>query len=125
MNVTSVTIGLPVQANAASIEWYQALFGTEAFISPAVGVVETEITAGTWLQLMDCSADEKPANVLRFGVQDLDVELARLNLLGIIFDNPIELALTDGAIRLCYLRDPDGNRLCLYQLLGKQPAASA
>jgi catechol 2,3-dioxygenase-like lactoylglutathione lyase family enzyme len=116
MDVTSVTICLPVQASAASLEWYQALFGAEACISPAVGVVETEITAGTWLQLMDCSAGEEPANVLRVGVRNLDAELARLKLLGITFDSPIELVLAEGAIRRCYFNDPDGNRLCLYQL---------
>ena len=54
MDVTSVTICLPVQTSAASIEWYQALFGAKACISPALGVVETEIIAGSWLQLMDC-----------------------------------------------------------------------
>lgn len=80
MDVTSVTVSLPVQGSAASIAWYQALFGSEVCIRPSIGIAETAITVSTWLQLMDCSAGEKPANVLRIGVRSLDAELARLDL---------------------------------------------
>lgn len=115
MDVSSITVCLPVKTSAAAIEWYRSLFGAKACINPATGVFETEIATSVWLQLIDGSASEEPANVLRVGVSDIDAELQRLNTSGICFDAPIELNLTEGVLRLCYLSDPDGNRLCLYQ----------
>ena len=115
MDVSSITICLPVKTSAAAIEWYRSLFCAKVCINPAIGVFETEITTSVWLQLIDGSASEESVNILRVGVLDIDKELQRLNTLGFCFDSPIELTLTEGVLRLCYMSDPDGNRLCLYQ----------
>ena len=55
---------------------------------------------------------------MRIGVSDL--ETARQDLLakGMATAPIVEFPLADGngRVRLAYLDDPDGNRLCLYQI---------
>ena len=60
-------------------------------------------------------ADERPASndiVLYFECDDLDGEVARLKSLGIEFDE--DPADRDWLWRQAYLRDPNGNRICLF-----------
>ena len=60
-------------------------------------------------------ADERPASndvVLYFECDDLDGEVARLKSLGLDFDeDPTD---RDWLWRQAYLRDPNGNRICLF-----------
>jgi catechol 2,3-dioxygenase-like lactoylglutathione lyase family enzyme len=60
-------------------------------------------------------ADERPASndiVLYFECDDLDGEVARLKSLGLEFDE--DPADRDWLWRQAYLRDPNGNRICLF-----------
>jgi len=61
-------------------------------------------------------ADESPASndiVLYFECNDLDQEVARLKSLGLDFDeDPTD---RDWLWRQAYLRDPNGNRICLFR----------
>ena len=61
-------------------------------------------------------ADERPASndiVLYFECNDLDQEVARLKSLGLEFDeDPTD---RDWLWRQAYLRDPNGNRICLFR----------
>ena len=60
-------------------------------------------------------ADERPESndiVLYFECDDLDGEVARLKSLGLDFDeDPTD---RDWLWRQAYLRDPNGNRICLF-----------
>jgi len=118
LKVTSVTIGLPVASTAAALNWYQRLFGPTPQINPAPGVSEMEINPGAWLQFMDPSGEEIPAHVLRVGVKNLTEEFERLERMGIAFEPMLTFALpAHGVLKLAYVDDPDGNRLCLYEVI--------
>ncbi|MEQ1764700.1 MAG: VOC family protein [Pyrinomonadaceae bacterium] len=61
------------------------------------------------------TADERPASndiVLYFECDDLDGEVARLKSIGLEFEeDPTD---RDWLWRQAYLRDPNGNRICLF-----------
>ncbi|WIE64706.1 hypothetical protein DEI99_015955 [Curtobacterium sp. MCLR17_036] len=114
MDITSVTVGLPVTDIEASCLWYGAVFErAEPDLEPADGVVEYEI-GGIWVQLLEePDAEEHPARV-RFGVDDVTAQHARIAALGIDV-GPV--ACVDGAVAWFDARDPDGNVLSLYSLV--------
>ncbi|PZE69723.1 VOC family protein [Curtobacterium sp. MCBD17_021] len=113
MDITSVTVGLPVTDLEASCLWYGAVFERlEPDLEPTEGVAEYEV-GGIWIQLLeDPDADENPVTV-RFGVDDVLAQHARIAALGIDV-GPIECV--DGAVDWFDARDPDGNVLSLYSL---------
>jgi predicted enzyme related to lactoylglutathione lyase len=113
MDITSVTVGLPVTDLEASCLWYGAVFErAEPDLEPADGVAEYEV-GGIWIQLLeDPDADENPATV-RFGVDDVVAQHTRIAALGIDV-GPVECV--DGAVDWFDVRDPDGNVLSLYSL---------
>lgn len=116
MDITSVTVGLPVTDIEASCLWYGAVFErTEPDLEPEDGVAEYEV-GGIWIQLYeDDSAEENPVSV-RFGVDDVGAQHARIGALGIDI-GPVECV--DGAVNWFDVRDPDGNVLSLFSLVAK------
>ncbi|MBT1675445.1 VOC family protein [Curtobacterium aurantiacum] len=114
MDITSVTVGLPVTDLEASCLWYGAVFErTEPDLEPEDGVAEYEV-GGIWIQLyVDEQAEENPVSV-RFGVDDVASEHARIGALGIDI-GPVECV--DGAVDWFDVRDPDGNVLSLFSLV--------
>ncbi|MBF4603544.1 VOC family protein [Curtobacterium sp. VKM Ac-2861] len=114
MDITSVTVGLPVTDIEASCLWYGAVFErTEPDLEPEDGVAEYEV-GGIWIQLYeDDSAEENPVSV-RFGVDDVGAQHARIGSLGIDI-GPVECV--DGAVNWFDVRDPDGNVLSLFSLV--------
>ncbi|MBT1543973.1 VOC family protein [Curtobacterium aurantiacum] len=114
MDITSVTVGLPVTDLEASCLWYGAVFErTEPDLEPEDGVAEYEV-GGIWIQLyVDEQAEENPVSV-RFGVDDVAAEHARIGALGIDI-GPVECV--DGAVDWFDVRDPDGNVLSLFSLV--------
>ncbi|MCE0456615.1 hypothetical protein NY057_16875 [Curtobacterium flaccumfaciens] len=114
MDITSVTVGLPVSDIEASCLWYGAVFErTEPDLEPEDGVAEYEV-GGIWIQLyVDEQADENPVSV-RFGVDDVAAQHARIGALGIDI-GPVECV--DGAVDWFDVRDPDGNVLSLFSLV--------
>jgi hypothetical protein len=117
-NITSITVSLPSTDIRRSTAWYLNLFGTIPRLSPAPGVVEFQILDQIWLQVMDGSGQERPGYVLRVGVDDLDAECALLRRRGVEVGSITELPISEGGITiaLCYLDDPDGNKICFYQV---------
>lgn len=112
MLVQSVTVGLPVTDLERSVEWYRRTFELDdPDLEPAEGIVEFRV-GGIWLQLGRAdSAVAGAATVVRFGVQDVAAERARLAGLGI----PVgDLDRVDGILEYFDFTDPDGNRLSLY-----------
>jgi predicted enzyme related to lactoylglutathione lyase len=114
MDITSVTVGLPVSDIEASCLWYGAVFErTEPDLEPEDGVAEYEV-GGIWIQLsVDEQAEENPVSV-RFGVDDVAAQHARIGALGIDI-GPVECV--DGAVDWFDVRDPDGNVLSLFSLV--------
>ncbi len=110
--VQSVTVGLPVTDLERSVEWYRRAFELDdPDLEPAEGIVEFRI-GGIWLQLADAeSGPAGAAAVVRFGVQDVAVERARLAGLGVAVG---ALDRVDGILEYFDFADPDGNRLSLY-----------
>ncbi|MDM7884572.1 MULTISPECIES: VOC family protein [Curtobacterium] len=117
MDITSVTVGLPVSDIEASCLWYGAVFQrSDPDLEPEDGVVEYEI-GGIWLQLFRATdAEQRPATV-RFGVDDVRAQHARIGSLGIDV-GPVECV--DGAVDWFDVRDPDGNVLSLYSLVDEK-----
>ncbi|NII41343.1 putative enzyme related to lactoylglutathione lyase [Curtobacterium flaccumfaciens] len=113
MDITSVTVGLPVTDLEASCLWYGAVFErVEPDLEPTEGVAEYEV-GGIWIQLLeDPDADDNPV-IVRFGVDDVAAQHQRIAALGIDV-GPIECV--DGAVDWFDARDPDGNVLSLYSL---------
>jgi len=114
MDITSVTVGLPVTDIEASCLWYGAVFErTEPDLEPEDGIAEYEV-GGIWIQLYeDEDAEENPVSV-RFGVDDVRAQHTRIGALGIDI-GPIECV--DGAVDWFDVRDPDGNVLSLFSLV--------
>jgi predicted enzyme related to lactoylglutathione lyase len=114
MDITSVTVGLPVTDIEAACLWYGAVFEREGpDLEPAQGVAEYEI-GGIWIQLVeDAHADENEVAV-RFGVDDVAAQHARIAALGIDV-GPVERV--PGAVDWFDFHDPDGNLLSLYSLI--------
>ena len=55
MEVSEVTIGIPVVELARSRDWYERMLGKPPELEPVAGLAEFRL-AGTWLQLMERSA---------------------------------------------------------------------
>ncbi|PZE28161.1 MULTISPECIES: VOC family protein [unclassified Curtobacterium] len=114
MDITSVTVGLPVTDIEASCLWYGAVFErAEPDLEPADGVAEYEVS-GIWIQLYEDEHAEEQCVAVRFGVDDVAAQHARIGALGIDV-GPI--ARVPGAVEYFDFRDPDGNVLSLYSLI--------
>ncbi|EAD8958148.1 VOC family protein [Listeria monocytogenes] len=109
LNAKSITIGLPVSDLEKSVSWYEKL-------TPVEGVVEYQI-GSVWIQLFEEKINVSE-NVLRIGVEDLDVEFERLKTLEVITEEVIEDV--PGIIRYFDFSDPDGNKLSFYWLYNQE-----
>src|ERR1700730_13587166 len=69
---------------------------------------------------MDGSGRERPGYVLRVGVDDIEAQRALLRQRGVEVGFISEIPISEGGakIALCYLDDPDGNKICFYQVKG-------
>lgn len=112
MEITEVTLGIPVVDLARSRDWYERLLGFAPELEPVAGMAEFRV-AGAWLQLMEVRAP-RPGWAFRIGVQNLETEFGRLRAGGF---EPTEIETVPGVIRFLQLRDPDGNAVSLYELL--------
>jgi lactoylglutathione lyase len=114
MNLTSVTVGLPVRDLRRAEDWYRKVFElTGPAVEPAPGLVE--LTLGSIdLQLIEDLAGQPGAqNGLRVGVDDAAAEHERLTALGLDLD-PVQHV--PGAVDYFDFTDPDGNTLGVYSL---------
>jgi predicted enzyme related to lactoylglutathione lyase len=114
MDITSVTIGLPVTDVEASCLWYGAVFErSEPDLEPCDGVAEYEVS-GIWIQLCEDERPEDNGVAVRFGVDDVAAQHARIAALGIDVGPVVHVP---GAVETFDFRDPDGNLLSLYSLV--------
>ncbi|EAC3063108.1 VOC family protein [Listeria monocytogenes] len=116
LNAKSITIGLPVSDLEKSAIWYEKLFMRDEKLTPVEGVIEYQI-GSVWIQLFEEKINVSE-NVLRLGVEDLDVEFERLKTFGVITDEVIKDV--PGIIRYFDFSDPDGNKLSFYWLYDQE-----
>jgi predicted enzyme related to lactoylglutathione lyase len=112
MRATSITVAIPVSDLSVAIAWYDAVLDRTAELEPVPGIVEYELS-GTWIQLVG-GRRGSPGWVLRYGVEDIELERDRLKGLGI---EPGDIETVPGVISFFDLRDPDDNELSAYQVL--------
>lgn len=112
MEITSVTIGLPVRDLERAVDWYRRVFELpDPELEPADGVVEFQL-GPVWLQLGAEPTDRSGAEVVtRFGVPDAGAEHVRLRGLGV---DVSALEHVPEAVDYFDFADPDGNVLSIY-----------
>lgn len=121
MDITSVTVGLPVSDLQRSREWYQQLLELEAAsLEPVDGVIEYDL-GPCWLQLYQQDGGQPGRVAVRLGVADLAAERQRLVDLGVEVG---AVARVGGSFEFADLADPDGHLLSLYQMLTDDPPVS-
>lgn len=112
MNLTSVTICLPVRKLEQAARWYERCLQLKDPIDPAPGIREYELSPDCWLQLSE-GETTRSEHCLLLGVADIAAERARLINLGIKVS---EIQVVEGAVEFATFMDPDGNNLSLYQV---------
>lgn len=108
MNLNQVTVGSTDIARAR--DFYQRL-GLELIVS-ADHYVRFLCPGGATFSVHRVEAPGPDGTVVYFECDDLDARVARLKAEGIAFDS--DPADQRWLWREARLRDPDGNRLCLY-----------
>lgn len=121
MDVSSVTVGLPVSDLQAAVIWYRRVLELpEPDLEPADGVVEFQV-GPVWLQLGQEPTTRSGAEaVMRLGVADAAREQDRLAELGVAV-GPLEHV--EGAVDYFDFADPDGNRLSIYSMVAAGSSA--
>jgi predicted enzyme related to lactoylglutathione lyase len=120
--ITSVTIGIPARDLSEATKWYRKLLGSRPEINPAPGVWEFELRPQCWLQLFVSKQAGESACVVRIGVRDIEAEHERILKLDA---DPSPIETVPGAVRYFEFRDPYGNRLSCYQVLGEGDQGTA
>lgn len=115
MEITSLTIGMPVTDLGLSQRWYQAALElAPPELEAVAGTVEYEL-AGVLLQLTEePSVVASGTVVLRLGVTDIQFEHDRLTLLDIDVSPIVHV---DGAVDFFDFVDPDGHTFSLFALV--------
>ncbi|NLC33480.1 MAG: VOC family protein [Clostridiales bacterium] len=120
MKILSATLALPVNDLAKSKEWYRQLFEYPTTTAPAPGVAE--LALGPIILQLHETQNIRSDKALRLGVKDLDSLHKRLRAAGL----PVEdITLVPEVIRYFDFKDPDGNGLSFYQMLGESAAMDA
>lgn len=103
---------LPCADYDASVRFYKLLGLTQIVDSPP-RYARFETSAGTTLSIHTSTSVVDGADVVvYFEVPNVDLEVRKLKNLGVDFE--AEPADKDWLWREAYLRDPAGNRLCIY-----------
>jgi len=110
MDLNQVT--LPCLDYDESVRFYKTVGLTQIVDSPP-RYARFETSAGTTLSIhASTAAPDRPDTVIYFEVEDVDLEVRRLKNLGLVFEaGPAD---QDWLWREAYLRDPAGNRICIY-----------
>lgn len=111
MDLNQIT--LPCLDYDESVRFYKALGLTQIVDSPP-RYARFETGAGTTLSIHSSSpAVDRTDTVIYFEVEDVDLEVRRLERLGLVFESmPAD---QDWLWREAYLRDPAANLICIYR----------
>lgn len=110
MTITNALAGIAVDDIAEAIDFYERLFGRPADARPMNDVAEWKLPGGSWVHV-STDADRAGASTLTLIVDELAIEVARLDLNGI---KPVSKAMGD-FFKTAKFRDPDGNLIVLSQ----------
>lgn len=110
MTISNALAGLAVDDLSEVLDFYEALFGRAADARPMSEVAEWKLPGGSWVQVFT-DADRAGASSLTLIVDELAIELARLDLIGL---KPVAKAMGD-FFKTAKFRDPDGNQIILSQ----------
>ena len=91
----------------SALSWYRRLIGREPDLEPIDNVAEWQITATAWLQVVE-DPERAGRTAVRFGVDNLDTQIAELNAAGI---TPGQLVVVADMVKVVDLADPDGNEV--------------
>ena len=92
---------------AVARSWYSRLIGLEPDLEPIDAVAEWQITVTAWLQLVEDS-QRAGKSAVRFGVDNLDAQVAELTDAGIATGEPVIIA---DMVKIVDVADPDGNEV--------------
>ncbi|KUH81131.1 MULTISPECIES: VOC family protein [unclassified Mycobacterium] len=87
--------------------WYSRLIGRDPDLEPVERVGEWQVTATAWLQLVE-DPESAGRSAVRFGVDDVDAQIAALNGDGISTGEPL---IVGEMVKIVDVRDPDGNEV--------------
>ncbi|MEL6186257.1 MAG: VOC family protein, partial [Myxococcota bacterium] len=100
--------------------WYAAVIGRGVeTVEPVEGIFEFRIAERAWLQLMQVEAGTAPSpTVVRLATADIESEARRLAAAGIDIG---KIEVVPEVVAYAEFRDPFGNAVGLYQVLGPPP----
>ncbi|SDQ56825.1 VOC family protein [Microbacterium sp. cf332] len=109
MDITAVTVGIPVRDLIAATAWYRAALDLdEPDLEPLEGLVEFDL-GRVWLQLARDPEHAGSAGVsVNLSVTDAAAEHARFAGLGL---DVSDIQRFEGVVEFFELTDPDGNKL--------------
>jgi len=114
MNVDVLFAAVPVTGLAATVPWYEALFGREADIVPNDQEVMWKVVDAGWLYVVE--DPPRAGNALvTMSVPDLDSAVAQLGERGLRPDT-LEKVGDDG--HKATFTDPDGNAVSIIEVTG-------
>ncbi len=114
MNLTSITICVPVKSIDEASRWYEPCLELKGHIDPAPGIREYELRPDCWLQLSE-GESARSEHCLLLGVENIERERKRLLSLDVDVG---EIQRVEGAVAFAEFKDPDGNNLSLYEVEG-------
>ncbi len=110
MDLNQIT--LPCRDYVASVAFYRTI-GLRQIVDSPPRYARFETATGTTLSIHRSTVSPAQSHaVVYFEVEDVDAEVARLEKLGIEFESAA--ADQTWLWREAYLRDPAGNRLCIF-----------
>ena len=110
VDLNQVTV--PCTDYAKSVQFYKQL-GLQQIVDSPPRYARFETTAGTTFSIHNIESNVVPSEIMvYFEVDDVDAIVAELQKKGVIFE--LEPTDQDWLWREAYLRDPAGNKLCIY-----------
>jgi catechol 2,3-dioxygenase-like lactoylglutathione lyase family enzyme len=110
-NLNDIAAVVATRDFASALAWYRGLIGRDPDLEPVDNVAEWQITDTAWLQVVEDS-ERAGRSAVRFGVDDLDAQIADLNAAGI---TPGDLVVVADMVKIVDVADPDGNEVSFVQ----------
>jgi hypothetical protein len=95
----------------SALSWYGGLIGRDPDLVPVENVAEWQITDTAWLQVIEDPA-RAGRSAVRFGVDDLDAQIAELNASGITSG---DVMVVPDMVKVVDVADLDGNEVSFVQ----------
>ncbi len=113
MTIKNALASVAVADLAATLPWYQKLFGRPADSRPMDEVAEWKFPGGGWLQVYQTAGERIGKCSVTLAVDNLDQQIADLRALGI---DPGKI-MGGAVVKVVMLQDPDGNSIAFAEAL--------